>query len=205
MTRLKFLALLIAPAVLFADSHAGAGTLSSEETAEIVALLQNSRADALTKLASLSDEQWKFKPGPDRWSAGEVAEHLLLTERGFHMRVDDLMAGKPNADWKKMTEGKDQIISQAIPDRTNRVQAPPFAVPQGMMSRSEIISEYAAARSRMIDRARDRSKAYKAHVAESGTPFGPLGAAHWIRFAGLHNQRHNKQIAEVMADPKFPK
>ena len=49
------------------------------------------------------------------------------------------------------------------------------------------------------------AKAYKAHVAESGTPFGPLGAAHWIRFAGLHNQRHNKQIAEVMADPKFPK
>ena len=106
MTRLKFLALLIAPAVLFADSHAGDGTLSSEETAEIVALLQDSRADTLTKLASLSDEQWKFKPGPDRWSAGEVAEHLLLTERGFHMRVDELMAGKPNADWKKMTEKK---------------------------------------------------------------------------------------------------
>ena len=56
----------------------------------------------------------------------------------------------------------------------------------------------------MVTLAQDRSKAYKAHIGESGTPLGELSAAHWLRFAALHNQRHNKQIAEVLADPKFP-
>ncbi len=205
MTRMKILALLIAPAVLLANAHGGDGTLTAEEGAEIVALLQESRGRTLTRLASLSDEQWKFKPGPDRWSAGEVAEHLYLTETVFHRQVDRLMAGKPNSDWRKLTEGKTQVITKAVPDRTNRVQAPPDAVPSGKMSRADIINKYSAARARMIERARDRSTAYKAHLDDGSSPFGHLNAAHWIRFAALHNQRHNKQIDEVMADPKFPK
>ena len=205
LTRMMFVVLLVAPALLLADSHAVGGNLSAQERAEIVALLEESRNDTLTKLAALSDEQWKFKPGPDRWSAGEVAEHLYLTETGFHMRVDDLMAGKPHADWRKLTEGKTQVITQVIPDRTNRVKAPPEVTPKGEMTRADIISAYSAARSRMIERTEDSSKAYQAHLDESGTPLGQLSAAHWIRFAALHNQRHNKQIDEVMADAKFPK
>ena len=56
----------------------------------------------------------------------------------------------------------------------------------------------------MIERARGSTKAYKAHIAERSTPLGALSAEHWIRFAALHNLRHNKQIDEVLADPKFP-
>ncbi len=205
LIRMMFLVFLIAPAVLLADSHGVGGNLSAQERAEIVALLQESRNDTLTKLAALSDEQWKFKPGPDRWSAGEVAEHLYLSETTFHTRVDGLMAGKPNADWRKLTEGKTQVITQVIPDRTNRVKAPPEVSPKGKMSRAEIINSYSAARTKMIERAEDSSKAYNAHLGESDTPLGQLSAAHWIRFAALHNQRHNKQIDEVMADAKFPK
>ncbi len=205
MTRMKFVVSLIASALLLAGSPGGDGSFSAQESAEVVALLQESRGGTLTKIAPLTDEQWKFKPGPDRWSAGEVVEHLYLTETGFHKRVDGLMAGKPNPDWGKLTEGKIQLMTQVIPDRTNRVQAPPEFVPQGKMSRDEIVNKYSAARSRMIERAKNGSKAYKAHVDDSGTPLGQLSAAHWIRFAALHNQRHNKQIEEVMADPKFPK
>ena len=205
LTRMVFVVSLIAPALLLADSHGVGGNLSAQERTEIVALLEESRNDTLTKLASLSDEQWKFKPGPDRWSAGEVAEHLYLTETAFHMRVDGLMAGKPNADWRKLTEGKTQVMTQVIPDRTNRVKAPPEVSPKGEMTRAEIISSYSAARTRMIERAEDSSKAYNAYLDESDTPLGQLSAAHWIRFAALHNRRHNKQIDEVMADTKFPR
>ena len=73
------------------------------------------------------------------------------------------------------------------------------------MSRAEIVNKYSAARSRMIERSKNGSKAYKAHLDDGSTPFGQLSAVHWIRFAALHNQRHNKQIDEVMADPKFTK
>ena len=203
ITRAQFLLSLAAPAALAAPS-AGDGRLSDAEAAEIVDLLRNSRSDTLMKLAALSDEQWKFKPASDRWSAGEVAEHLYLTEQVFHSQVDNLMATAPNPDWSEMSEGKVQMLTQVLPDRSNRAQAPPPAVPKGEMSRAEIVKAYAAARSNTIERTQDRSKAYKKHIAESGTPLGPLSAAHWLRFAALHNQRHNKQIDEVLADPELP-
>ena len=204
MTRSKFQFLLTTPALLLADTGSGDGRLSADETAEIVDLLYRSRSDTLTKLAALNDQQWAFKAGPDRWSAGEVAEHLLLSETGFHFRVDNLMNTKPAADWAKQSDGKVQVLTQVLPDRTNRVKAPPEATPKGKMSRTEIVNAYSTARSKMIERTRDGSKAYKAHIEESGTPLGPLSAAHWLRFAALHNQRHNKQIDEILVDPKFP-
>jgi hypothetical protein len=204
VTRSKFLLALGTPAVLLAAPGHGDGRLSADDTAEIVDLLYRSRGDTLTKLASLSDKQWVFKAGPGRWSAGEVAEHLYLVETGLHFRVDGLMKAEPSPDWATLSEGKVQVLTQTLPDRTNRFQAPPEVTPKGEMSRTEIVNAYSSARSRMIDRARDRSRAYKAHIEESGTQLGALSAAHWIRFAALHNQRHNKQIDEVMAAAKFP-
>ena len=204
MTRSRFLLALASPAALLAAPGHGDGRLTTDDTAEIADCLYRSQSDTLTKLAALSNEQWKFKAGPDRWSAGEVAEHLYLTETGLHLRVDGLMKAKPNPDWAKLSEGKVQALTQVLPDRTNRFPAPPEATPKGKMSRPEIVKAYSSARSRMIERARDGAKAYQAHIEDSGTPFGPLSAAHWIRFAALHNQRHNKQIDEVLANPKFP-
>ena len=204
LTRSAFLFSLATPALLLAAPSAGDGRLTADEIAEIVDVLGRSRSDTLTKLASLSDKQWKFKAGPDRWSAGEIAEHLYLTEMGFHSQVDGLMSAAPITDWSQQSEGKVQVLKQVIPDRTTRFPAPPEAVPQGKMRRTEIVNAYSSARSKMIGRAADSSKAYKAHIAESGTPIGALSAAHWLRFAGLHNVRHNKQIDEVLADPKFP-
>ena len=200
----RFLLSLASPAVLLAAPSRAGGQLSDDEAAEILDLLRSSRSDTLAKLAALSDEQWSFKPAPDRWSAGEVAEHLYLAEQVFHSQVDALMKAAPSPDWDKQSEGKVQTLTQVIPDRSNRAQAPPPAVPKGQMSRTQVVESFVAARSRMIGRVLDRSKAYKAHIGDSGTPLGDLSAAHWLRFAALHNQRHNKQIDEVLADPKFP-
>ncbi len=204
ITRSRFLLSLATPAALMAAPKAGDGRLSAAERADILDLLHRSRSDTLTKLAGLSDEQWRFKPAPERWSAGEVAEHLYLSEQLFHSQVDDLLSGKPNPDWAKLSDGKVGAITQVVPDRTNKAEAPPPVAPQGKMSRNEIVQAYSAARSRTLERALDETKRYKAYIADSGTPFGPLSAAHWLRFAALHNQRHNEQIDEVLADPKFP-
>ena len=34
-------------------------------------------------IKGLTPEQWKFKPGPDVWSVGECAEHIVFTENLF--------------------------------------------------------------------------------------------------------------------------
>ena len=125
LTRFQFLASLAAPAALAAAPSSADGRLSDAEVAEILALLHQSRADTLTMLAGLNNAQWKFKSGPDRWSAGEVAEHLMLVEGMFAGQIDTLMKADPAADWAKRSEGKVEMITKAIPDRSQPAEARP--------------------------------------------------------------------------------
>ena len=204
ITRSRFLLALAAPAGLLAGSNNASGRLSEGERREIVELLHQSQSATLTMLAGLGDAQWSFKPGPDRWSAGEVFEHLMLSEKLFHAQVDGLMERGPNPQWEKLSAGQQATITQVVPDRSQKAQAPPPLEPKGAMSRIALVEAYSAARARTIELTFDPAPAYKAHIADSGTPLGPLSAAHWLRFAALHNQRHNKQIHEVLGDAKFP-
>ena len=203
MTRTLFLILALIPCMLFAGSPGKDAALSASESAEIVGMLEDTRGQILSRVAGLSDAQWKFKTAPDRWSAAEIVEHLYLTEGAFAKTVTDLLAGKPNPEWAKLTAGADEKVTKMVPDRSNPVKAPPFAVPQGKLSRNEVVGNYLEGRAKMIGFAQDRTKPYKSFVQES--PLGPLHAAQWIRFTAMHNVRHLKQLDEVLADPGFPK
>ena len=62
-----------------AQPAAETGMTPSERT-ELLDLLQKSEQELLQAITGLSDEQWAFKPGPDRWSVGEVVEHIVLAD-----------------------------------------------------------------------------------------------------------------------------
>jgi uncharacterized damage-inducible protein DinB len=44
--------------------------------------LESTKQGVLEATAGLSEAQWNFKAGPDRWSVAEVAEHIAAAE-GF--------------------------------------------------------------------------------------------------------------------------
>ncbi len=46
----------------------------------------------LSLLAGLSEDQMARRPQPDRWSAGELADHLLRTELLWRGEVAELVA-----------------------------------------------------------------------------------------------------------------
>ena len=204
MTRTRFLILALTPCMLFGVSPGKDAALSPSESAKIVGMLEDTRGQVLSRVAGLNDTQWNFKTGPDRWSAAQIVEHLYLTEGMFTKTITGLLDGEPNPDWTKLTAGADEKLTKMVPDRSNPVQAPPPAVPQGKMSRGEVVAKYLEARGKMIGFAQDRTKPYKSYVNED-SPLGALHAAHWMKFAALHNVRHLKQLDEVLADAGFPK
>ena len=55
--------------------------LSKDQRARAIQLLEDSRKELLAAVEGLTNEQWNFKPAPDRWSAREVAEHENRWER----------------------------------------------------------------------------------------------------------------------------
>src|SRR6267378_2316111 len=57
-----------------------AAPLEQGERDRAMSHLHATRKAFLDSVAGLSEAQWNFKAGPDRWSIAECAEHIALSE-----------------------------------------------------------------------------------------------------------------------------
>ena len=60
--------------------------LTEAEKERALQYLESTRRDVLDATKGLSEAQWNFKPGPDRWSVAQVMEHIAAAED--FIRVD---------------------------------------------------------------------------------------------------------------------
>ncbi|MEP7270104.1 MAG: DinB family protein [Acidobacteriota bacterium] len=182
------------------DAH-----MSAEERAKVIKYLVESESEFLKSIENLSDEQWKFRPAPGKWSVGEVAEHIVLAERSLFANVEKALAAQPNPDWETKTKGKTEFLERVLVNRTGKAQAPESIVPTGKLSRAEVISQYKQVREKTRKFASTTDLSLKDHTTEHPFAiFNTLNAYQWLIYVPLHNLRHNQQIAEVKANKDFP-
>lgn len=194
--------LLLSPVFWAADASP---SMTPEERAHVVKLLKDSEAEYLAAIENVSDEQWKWKPGPDRWSVGDTAEHILLAETGLFNAVQRAIQSPVNPDWQTKTVGKTEFIEKVMPDRSHKASAPEQLRPQGL-SKAEVIRRFKEVRARTIQFAETTQVPLKEHTFEHPFPiFGTLNAYQWLIYIPLHNMRHDQQIAEVKATAGYPK
>src|SRR5713226_2405548 len=179
-------------------------TMTAEERAKTIRLLQDTQKEFLTSVEGLTDAQWNYKSAPDRWSVGEVAEHIFRSEGLLMSAVQGALASPPNPDWETKTRGKTELVEKALPDRSHKAQAPEPIQPKGNWSRAEIIQQFKEARAKTLKFTAETELALKEHTLEHPFPFfGTLNAYQWLIYIPWHNNRHNQQIAEVKAGEGF--
>ncbi|MBZ5600250.1 MAG: DinB family protein [Acidobacteriia bacterium] len=98
----------------------------------------------------------------------------------------------------------DEMVMTAIPDRSHKVQAPePLKPTNRFGSPAGSLKHFTETRQQTEDFLR-RHDDLRAHAVDS--PLGKkLDAYEWVLFIAAHSERHPRQIAEVKADPNFPK
>jgi hypothetical protein len=190
--------LLLAPAVAVAEE------ISAQDRAKLVQYLTGARDQVLAE-AALSDAQWSFKPGPDRWSVGEVVEHLALAESLIFDLQQKMVAGPAaTAEQRAAAQGKDEMLLKIIPDRTQKATAPePLQPAKRLGSRAEVLAAFEERRGKTIAYASKTTDDLRGRVGDS--PLGPLDGYQWLLFIGAHTERHLGQIREVKAHADFPK
>jgi DinB superfamily len=110
----------------------GATSLTQQERDKALASLQATHDKFLQSISGLSEKQWKFKPGPDRWSIAEVSEHITIAESGIFGLVQQKIMQTPATPEKRASVvGKDDIILTKVPDRSVKAKAPEFLQPTG--------------------------------------------------------------------------
>ena len=127
------LSLLACGTVLAADAR-----MTPEERTNALRWLEESRREFLAAIDGLTDEQWKWKPAPDRWSVGEVAEHVILAEAGQFATVNKAIASAPDPAWETKTKGKTETLVRVLAPRVGRAQAAEAIVPRGGLTPAEV-------------------------------------------------------------------
>ncbi len=180
--------------------------MTPEERAKAIKLMRDSQKEFLEAVEKLSEAQWAYKPAPERWSVGEVAEHIMLSEGLLFGTVQKALAEKPNPDWEAKTAGKNEFLERALLNRERKAQAPEALKPQGKWTKAEILARFKEARAKTLKFTEETNAPMKEHTLDHPFPvFGTLNAYQWLIYVPLHNMRHNQQIAEVKADAGFPK
>jgi hypothetical protein len=158
----------------------------------------------LDATAGLSEAQWNFKSAPDRWSVAQVVEHIAAAEdmiRG--MVTTQVMNAPPRAAGEDLA-ALDQMVVTAIPDRSQKKQAPEPLVPTNRYGSPQgSLKHFEETRQQTTDFLKSHDD-LRAHAADSPMR-KKLDAYEWVLFIAGHSERHTKQINEVKADPNFPK
>src|SRR5262249_21115154 len=111
---------------------------TAKKRAHLIKLLQDSQKEKLSYVEKVSEAQWNWKPGQDRWSVGETAEHILLAESRLFSAMERAVAAPQNPDWEKSTAGKAELLQRILLDRSHKAVSPESIRPQGL-SKAEVI------------------------------------------------------------------
>jgi hypothetical protein len=183
-----------------ADAH-----ITAEERMKVIGYLEESRKEFLAAIDGVTEEQWKWKPAPERWSVGETAEHIVLAEGLLFGNVQKAIASEPNPAWEEKTKGKTEFIERVMAPRLGKATAPEPIVPSGKMTQAQVRETFLKQRAEIEKFAKATEVALKEHTAEHPFPvFGTLNAYQWLIYVPLHTERHDKQIAEVKATAGYP-
>ena len=201
MKRLALLSLISCFGLYASDTH-----MTTEERTKVLHWLEESHQEFLASIDGVSEEQWKWKPAPERWSVGETAEHIVLAEALLFDSVKKAMSSPANPAWEEETKGKTEFIVQVMAPRLGKAQAPEPIVPRNGLTQAQVKERFEQQRAEIVKFATDTNLALKEHTVVHPFPvFGTLNAYQWLIYVPLHTERHDKQIAEVKATAGYPK
>ena len=180
------------------DSDSGPATLTDFDRAELVAVLEQGRAELDALVTRATGDLWSKRPAEGRWSVAETVEHIAATEGMLFGAVTGALSQPASADWAPVAAGTSMSkLFGMLLDRSQKFQAPEPLQPHGQIERAELLGRYAGARAATLDFVRTTQAPLKAHLLD--TPAGKMTAHQVIGFIAGHNMRHNAQIAETLA------
>ena len=182
---------------------AAAQPLSQQERDSLVKHLEQTRQAFVVSVSGLSDAQWTFKAGPDRWSIAEVAEHIAISETTIHQLVTDQVLKAPAVP-RNPNPVSDEALLAGLLDRTSKFQAPEMLKPTNRWaSRDALVKDFLAAREKTATYVKTTTDDLRGHAGPHPV-FKMLDGYQWLLLLSGHSARHTAQIEEVKTATGYP-
>ena len=159
--------------------------------------------DALLKeTENLTPAQWSFKESPDRWSIGEVVEHLALWEIIWAREISMGSRGIPQPQLVK-TSRPDSYYAEFIVEDKPHV-SPDFSRPTGFIKGKDNLTFFLNRRALNLAFLEKTDADMRAQFELTGTD-NPRNMHQVYIYQWGHVDRHLKQIKKVKSHQDFPK
>ncbi|MES2005763.1 MAG: DinB family protein [Bacteroidota bacterium] len=150
--------------------------------------------ELLQLISKFTDTGFNRKPTEDKWSAAEVAEHLLI----FDTRLNKILETTTEAT-ERAIEEKVATIAARVSNRNNKIDAPPFLLPSpGSKSVADLVEKIRAERLLIVKAIEEKDLALYSKEFPHRL-FGELTAYEWINLVDTHARRHMEQLLELLA------
>jgi hypothetical protein len=201
----KILPFLLAGLFIMQGFTFSANELTREERNAAISYFKETRDFLTEKVKGLSDQQLDFKSTPDKWSIRQCLEHIALSETFITTIIEKNIQEPANPGKRAEIKFKDEELKSALLDRSKKGQAPEPLQPSGkFQTAAEAISTFVDARNKNITYLDSTKDDLRNHLMPHPF-FGMLDSYQWMLLLAGHGKRHTLQIAEVKADPGFPK
>jgi len=145
----------------------------------------------------LSEEEQGFRPAPDRWSIGQLCEHLSIVE-GNVTRLLGKLLGKAEESGATRAEGEPfaPVSIEEFVERSRdvKLEAPESIRPADATPLADSLARLRESRA-ALHALRPRIERADGHALRFPHPvWGPLNLYQWLLFVGAHEDRHLAQI-----------
>lgn len=163
---------------------------------------EKAREKVLTLLTGISQAQSERRPAPEEWSIGEIAHHLVLTERRVVVQIVDLIgAGQEEALDHAQVVARRPFPLEAWADvaRSGKAKAPAELIPAAGLKIAGLMADLRAVREEtrrtlMPYRQQDLGRLWYHHPRR-----GPLTLYERIAALGYHELKHLAQMERTLA------
>jgi hypothetical protein len=201
---MKKLFFLIPIALVFSFSITDSG-ISKKDRKFAKNYLEETRSNLINTVAGLSEEQLNYKAAPDRWSIKECIQHIAIAEASFWKMIEAGLKAGPNPEKRSEIKATDEEMVKFMTDRSKKFQAPESFKPENSpyANASDALASFKESREKLIKFMKNTKDDLRNYVIQ--IPVGVADAYQMVLLTGAHSNRHTQQIAEVKADPNFPK
>ncbi len=164
------------------------------------------RAALHAEVRGLSEAQLGFRPAPNRWSVGEILDHLSLAERAMIRSISRLLqqaAGLGRIAEPGSMEMPPSAIDLAVYNRP--AGAPESVLPTPDRPLERLLAALEESRERLREVAMRAEGRVVGNVTLPHFQLGELNFYQWLAVQGAHEAKHTAQIRRIKADPAFPK
>ncbi len=173
---------------------------SNPECEFLVQLLRRSQSTYLNALENVSPAQAAYKPGSERWSIAEVAEHVAATEQYMLKLIKNASPSTEESDPRM-----DERIHRGGADRTRTFTAPEGVRPRGRFrDLAEAAAYFSDARRKTFEFV-EQAQAGLRRLRVVHPVAGNIDAYQNALIMAYHPERHAAQIAEIKTGAAYPK